>query len=160
GPYVIREKLVSRENAEALRLRTYFYPDLEPLAEGYLEDSQRYIALYSKKIGAYPHSAFSVVASPLPSGFGMPTLTYIGAQVLKLPFIRATSLGHEVLHNWWGNGVYADYARGNWSEGLTTFMADYFYKEQESAAAARDMRHGWLRDFAAVPAGGHQTLAS
>ena len=59
--------------------------------------------------------------------------------MLRLPFIRASSLGHEVLHNWWGNGVLVDYARGNWSEGLTTFMADYAYKSEESAAAAREM---------------------
>lgn len=77
-----------------------------------------------------------VVASPLPTGFGMPKLTYLGADVLRLPFIRKTSLGHEILHNWWRNGVYVDYTRGNWSEGLTTFMADYAYKEDESAAAA------------------------
>ncbi len=73
--------------------------------------------------------------------------------VLQLPFIRDTSLGHEVLHNWWGNGVYPDYASGNWSEGLTTFMADYAYKEQESSEAAREMRLGWLRDFAALQPG-------
>jgi aminopeptidase N len=65
-----------------------------------------------------------------------------------------------VLHNWWGNGVYADYAHGNWSEGLTTFMADYAYKEQESAAAAREMRQSWLRDFAAVPADAQRPLAA
>ena len=63
-----------------------------------------------------------------------------------------------MLHNWWGNGVMVDYARGNWSEGLTTFMADYAYKEAESPAGAREMRLGWLRDFAAVPAGSHQAL--
>jgi aminopeptidase N len=80
----------------------------------------------------------------------MPTLTYLGLEVLRLPFIRATSLGHEVLHNWWGNGVYPDYSKGNWSEGLTTFMADYAYKERESPEAALDMRRGWLRDFAAL----------
>jgi aminopeptidase N len=150
GPYVVREKLVAREAAAPLRVRTYFYGDLAALADGYLEDSARYIELYSREIGAYPYDAFSVVASPLPTGFGMPTLTYLGAQVLKLPFIRATSLGHEVLHNWWGNGVYVDYAKGNWSEGLTTFMADYFYKERESADAAREARLAWLRDFAAA----------
>ncbi len=159
GPYVVREKFVPRRSAEPLRLRTYFYRNLDQLAEDYLEDSRRYIELYSEQIGAYPFAGFSVVASPLPTGFGMPTLTYIGAQVLQLPFIRATSLGHEVLHNWWGNGVYADYATGNWSEGLTTFMADYFYKERDSAAAAREVRLGWLRDFAAVPAGEHRPLA-
>jgi hypothetical protein len=159
GPYTVREKLVQRNGAQ-LRLRTYFFHNLDALAEGYLEDSRRYIDLYSKEIGDYPFSGFSVVASPLPTGFGMPMLTYIGAEVLKLPFIRATSLGHEVLHSWWGNGVYVDYAKGNWSEGLTTFMADYFYKEQQSAAAAQEMRLSWLRDFAAVPAGSHQPLSA
>jgi hypothetical protein len=82
----------------------------------------------------------------------MPNLTYLGRDVIKLPFIRATSLGHEVLHNWWGNGVYPDWQTGNWSEGLTTFLADYAYKEDEGERAAREMRLGWLRDYAAVPA--------
>jgi aminopeptidase N len=90
----------------------------------------------------------------------MPTLTYLGIDVLRLPFIRSTSLGHEVLHNWWGNGVYPDYARGNWSEGLTTFMADYAYKEQASPEAAQDMRRGWLRDFAALSPGQDAPLST
>ena len=163
GPWIVREHRVERVGAEPLRLRTYFPPalDAEPgLAEAYLHDSARYIARYSARIGAYPFTEFSVVASPLPTGFGMPTLTYLGEQVLRLPFIRATSLGHEVLHNWWGNGVLVDYARGNWSEGLTTFMADYAYKEEQSDVAAREMRLGWLRDFAALPMDGQQALAA
>ena len=159
GPYEIREKKVMRGGATPLRLRTYFYRDLAPLAGDYLADTAGYIARYEKEIGEYPFSEFSIVASPLPTGFGMATLTYIGAQVLKLPFIRATSLGHEVLHNWWGNGVYVDYERGNWSEGLTTFMADYAYKEGASPEQARAMRLGWLRDYAAVPATEQTSLA-
>ncbi len=159
GPYLVRERIVARRGAAPLRLRTYFYPDLEPLAAGYLDDSERYIERYRKMIGRYPFASFSVVASPLPTGFGMPTLAYIGAAVLKLPFIRATSLGHEVLHNWWGNGVYVDYATGNWSEGLTTFMADYAYKEEASPEAARETRLAWLRDYAAAPSGEQQSLA-
>jgi len=156
GPWRVREKIAPQEGktaSPALRLRTYFPAalDAEPgLAEAYLEDSRRYIERYSGEIGTYPYSEFSVVASPLPTGFGMPTLTYIGVDVLKLPFIRASSLGHEILHNWWGNGVYVDYARGNWSEGLTTFMADYAYKEGAANDTSRDMRLGWLRDFSAL----------
>ncbi len=163
GPWRVREQLAPRAGTEPLRLRTYFPAELDAidgLAAAYLDDTRRYIARYSKAIGPYPFHGFSVVASPLPTGFGMPSLTYIGAEVLKLPFIRATSLGHEVLHNWWGNGVFVDYASGNWSEGLTTFMADYAYKEEQSAEAAREMRLGWLRDFAAVPAADHKPLAS
>ncbi|HJV75627.1 MAG TPA: M1 family aminopeptidase [Noviherbaspirillum sp.] len=163
GPWIVREKMIPRAAGGPLRLRTYFSPELDAmpgLADGYLDDVRRYLELYGEQIGAYPFTEFSVVASPLPTGFGMPTLTYLGAEVLKLPFIRATSLGHEVLHNWWGNGVYVDYAKGNWSEGLTTFMADYAYKERESPDAARQMRLGWLRDFAALPAGAQQSLSA
>ncbi|MGC1518958.1 MAG: M1 family peptidase, partial [Azonexus sp.] len=151
GPWRVREKTVARKDAPTLVLRTFFPAELdaEPgLAQAYLEDTQRYIERYSQEIGDYPYSEFSIVAGPLPTGFGMPTLTYLGEAVLRLPFIRKTSLGHEILHNWWGNGVYVDYARGNWSEGLTTFMADYAYKEAESATAAAEMRLAWLRDAA------------
>ncbi len=94
-----------------------------------------------------------MVSSPTPTGFGLPTLTYLGIDVLRLPFIRSTSLGHEVLHNWWGNGVYPDYARGNWAEGLTTFMADFAYRERENVEAASAMRLAWMRDYAAMPFG-------
>jgi hypothetical protein len=153
GPWVVREKAVPRPAQEPLFLRTFFPADLDAmpgLAQAYLDDTQAYIERYSKEIGAYPYGEFSIVASPLPTGFGMPTLTYLGVEVLRLPFIRKTSLGHEILHNWWGNGVYVDYQRGNWSEGLTTFMADYAYKEDESPGAASEMRLAWLRDAAVL----------
>ena len=153
GPYQVRERLVQRDGADSLRLRTYFFPELSDLADDYLAAVARYVDLYSRWVGPYPFTEFSVVAGPLPTGFGMPTLTYMGADVLRLPFIRGSSLGHEVLHNWWGNGVYADFERGNWSEGLTAFMADYTYKEQQGPDAAREARLELLRDIAAIPPG-------
>jgi len=159
GPYRIEQIVVRRVAGKRIRLRTYFHPSIAELAPSYLSAVKGYIELYESWIGDYPFREFSVVSSPTPTGFGMPTLTYLGVNVLRLPFIRATSLGHEVLHNWWGNGVYPDYSRGNWSEGLTTFMADYAYKERESAEAARRMRLGWLRDFAAMPRGQDLPLA-
>ncbi len=160
GPYNVTERLVERSGQSPLRIRTWFYQDMADLAEGYLADSARYIARYSQEIGPYPFDAFSVVASPLPTGFGMASLTYLGREVLRLPFIRATSLGHEVLHNWWGNGVTPDWETGNWSEGLTTFMADYAFQEDQSAEAAQAARLGWLRDLAAVPEADDTALAA
>ncbi len=153
GPYHITTNTIQGANGKSIQLRTYFHPEISQLAEGYLDSVKGYIDLYESWIGSYPFTEFSVVSSPTPTGFGMPTLTYLGIDVLRLPFIRATSLGHEVLHNWWGNGVYPDYRKGNWSEGLTTFMADYAYKERESDEAAQEMRLGWLRDFAALAPG-------
>lgn len=153
GPYVIDTLMHHNIKQKPVQLRTYFHPQISQLSKDYLDAVKGYLDRYESEIGEYPYSEFSVVSSPTPTGFGMPTLTYLGVDVLQLPFIRSTSLGHEVLHNWWGNGVYPDYKSGNWSEGLTTFMADYAYKEQESEAAAREMRLGWLRDFAALQPG-------
>ncbi|MEK6686758.1 MAG: M1 family aminopeptidase, partial [Pseudomonadota bacterium] len=153
GPYVIDTQTYPNIKHRPIQLRTYFHPQISNLSRDYLDAVQRYLKLYEAWIGEYPYTGFSIVSSPTPTGFGMPTLTYLGINVLQLPFIRDTSLGHEVLHNWWGNGVYPDYTSGNWSEGLTTFMADYAYKEQESSEAAREMRLGWLRDFAALQPG-------
>lgn len=157
GPYVVDSRTVEVAG-KRVRLRTWFHPEIAELSSGYLDDSVRYVERYSARVGAYPFDEFGVVSSPLPTGFGMPTLAYLGVEVLRLPFIRATSLGHEVLHNWWGNGVYVDYASGNWAEGLTTFLADYAYEEAEGADAARTMRLDWLRDFAAIPEQGDAPL--
>ncbi len=159
GPYRIEERRVRTAAGSEVRLRTYFHPEIADLAGGYLDSVAGYLDLYERRIGAYPFTEFSVVSSPTPTGFGMPSLTYLGIEVLRLPFIRATSLGHEVLHNWWGNGVYPDYARGNWSEGLTTFMADYAYREREGASAALEARLAWLRDYAAMPPADDTALA-
>ncbi|MFQ6617129.1 MAG: M1 family metallopeptidase, partial [Fidelibacterota bacterium] len=80
-------------------------------------------------------------------GYGMPSYTLLGRTVIKLPFIVYTSLGHEIAHNWWGNSVYVDYEGGNWCEGLTTYLADYHYKELESHESATQYRKEILQDY-------------
>ena len=147
GPYKIAETF-----HRGWRLRTYFRAEDTELADTYLERTAGYLDLYDGWIGAYAYPGFSVVSSPLPVGLAFPGMTYLGSQVLRLPFIPDTSLGHEVLHSWWGEGVGVDARDGNWAEGLTTFMADYTYTEQRGAQAAREQRLSWLREFAILPA--------
>jgi len=147
GPYTIQEKMFGK-----IRLRTYFHADIASLAETYLTTSTDYLEHYAKRIGDYPFDDFHIISAPLPVGLGFPNLTYIGRMIAPLPFMRGQSLAHEILHNWWGNGVVADYAHGNWAEGMTTYMADYGLAEQRGPIAAREMRLGWLRDYAALPA--------
>ncbi len=146
GPYVIGERRV-----HGLRLRTYFHTELTDLSDAYLASAAKYIDRFAAIIGDYPYADFHIVSAPLPVGLGFPNLTYVGRRVLPLPFMRARSLAHEVLHNWWGNGVAVDYASGNWAEGLTTYMADYALAEDRGSEAARAMRVKWLRDYAALP---------
>ena len=140
--YVVATKSVGRVTAA-----TYLLPHNQDLAQSYLEATAGYIALYSDLFGPYPFQKFAVVENFFPTGFGFPSYTLMGGRVLRLPFIIHTSLGHEIAHCWWGNGVYVDYARGNWSEALTTYVADYLYKEMKSKQAAFDYRRQWLRNF-------------
>jgi hypothetical protein len=106
--------------------------------------------LYQDLFGPYPFDKFAVVENFFPTGFGFPSYTLIGGRVLRLPFIIHTSLGHEIAHCWWGNGVRVDYASGNWSEALTTYVADYLYKEMKSADDGRAYRRQILRNYATL----------
>lgn len=146
GPYKIGQLAYKK-----VTLRTYFYDDMEDMAQDYLQRTAQYLERFEAEIGPYPFAGFHIVAAPVPAGYGFAGLTYMGARVLRLPFIKETSLGHEILHNYWGNGVFPDYSSGNWAEGLTTYMADYMTAEARSTDKARDMRLNWLREFAALP---------
>ena len=147
GPYTVTEKRMGD-----IRLRTYFHDGSAELAKTYLDASARYISQFEKQIGAYPFKEFHVISAPLPVGMGFPNLTYVGRRILPLPFMRGRSLAHEVLHNWWANGVLIDYETGNWAEGLTSYMADHALAEQRGPDSATEMRLSWLRDYAALPA--------
>ena len=100
------------------------------LADQYLGAIGEYVDMYSRLLGPYPYDKFAVVENTWESGYGMPSFTLLGPKVMRFPFILHTSLPHEILHNWWGNGVYVDYAHGNWSEGLTAYLADHLLREQ------------------------------
>jgi len=127
---------------------TYFLDDDPTLRATYEERTAAYLEMYAKMIGPYPYAKFATVENWFPTGYGMPSYTLLGGQVLRLPFIPYTSFGHEICHNWWGNSVFVDSSEGNWCEGLTVYCADYHYKELESAAAAREYRRNLLKDYA------------
>jgi len=142
GPWKRREA-----EHKGVRVATFLYADDGDLAEPYSAGVKRYLDLYSAWLGPYPFDRFAVVENFFSTGYGMAGFTLLGQDVMRLPFIVNTSLGHEVAHNWFGNGVLVDETRGNWCEGLTTFVADYHYKRTESAAAAAEYRREVCRDY-------------
>ncbi|MBI5429548.1 MAG: M1 family peptidase [Nitrosomonadales bacterium] len=115
------------------------------LAQRYLDATARYLAMYQQLIGPYPYAKFALVENFWETGYGMPSFTLLGSQVIHLPFIVDTSYPHEILHNWWGNGVYVDYAGGNWSEGLTAYLADHLLQEQKGNGA--EYRRSMLQKY-------------
>lgn len=150
GKYVVTE-----EDHHGINVITYTYADEPELSKRYRQATKRYLEMYSEQIGPYPYEKFALVENFWQTGYGMPSFTLLGSQVMRLPFIIGTSYGHEILHNWWGNGVFVDYKTGNWCEGLTNYMADHYYKKLagEDAAFRRTMLQTYLnyvqeeRDF-------------
>jgi aminopeptidase N len=124
----------------------YLRKDDAALAQRYQEATARYIAMYQRLIGPYPYAKFALVENFWETGYGMPSFTLLGSQVIRLPFIIDTSYPHEILHNWWGNGVYVDYTGGNWSEGLTAYLADHLLQEQKGNGA--EFRRSTLQKYA------------
>lgn len=122
-------------------------PDLD-LAARYLTATIDYLAFFDELIGPYPYDKFALVENFWETGYGMPSFTLLGPRVIRLPFILHTSYPHEILHNWWGNSVYVDYPSGNWSEGLTTYLADHLLRERQGRGEAyrRDTLKGYA-DF-------------
>ena len=125
GPVV-----VYRDSAGAVETLVYLRQKDDALASKYLQATAQYIEMYRGLVGPYPYGKFALVENFWETGYGMPSYTLLGPQVIRFPFILSSSYPHEILHNWWGNSVFVDYASGNWCEGLTAYMADHLIQEQ------------------------------
>ena len=152
---------VERDTLGETQILAFFSAQNGKLASGYLQSSREYLQLYQELFGPYPYEKFAVVENFYPTGYGFPGWTLLGSSVIRLPFIRTTSLPHEIAHTWWGNAVEIDYSSGNWGEGLATYVADYYLKELNAPAEALEYRHKILRDYAAlIDVGDDLTLSS
>ncbi len=116
------------------------------LAEKYLATAADYLGMYERLLGPYPYPKFALVENFWETGYGMPSFTLLGPTIIRLPFILHSSFPHEILHNWWGNGVFVDPGRGNWCEGLTAYLADHLVQEQGGRGA--DYRRTSLQRYA------------
>jgi aminopeptidase N len=141
APFVER----SREGARFV-VQTFLRSDDPELARTYLDAGERWLATYDALVGPYPYAKFALVENFWETGYGMPSFTLLGPRVIRLPFLVHSSYPHEILHNWFGNGIYVDPSGGNWSEGLTAYLADHLVQEQRGQGA--EYRRGSLQRFA------------
>lgn len=132
---------------EGIDIYAFFFPEEQGLVKTYINATTRYLDMYQRLLGNYPYGKFAIVENFFQTGYGMPSFTFLGQAVVKLPFIVETSLGHEILHNWWGNTVFVEESQGNWCEGLTSYMADYYYKELKDITSAEDYRKDICRKY-------------
>lgn len=146
APFQFYRQPVASQPAGAVDIQAWLRAEDATLAERYLAATGAYLDRYSALIGAYPYAKFALVENFWETGYGMPSFTLLGPRVLRLPFILHSSYPHEILHNWWGNGVFVDWDSGNWSEGLTAYLADHL--NQALAGRGSRYRHDQLKAYA------------
>jgi aminopeptidase N len=123
------------KDAGAVKAMAFLRKPDQALADRYLDATAQYLEMYRGLLGPYPYSKFALVENFWETGYGMPSFTLLGEQIIRFPFILHSSYPHELLHNWWGNGVFVDLAGGNWCEGLTAYLADHLIAEQRGQGA-------------------------
>lgn len=122
------------QTADATQAMVFLRTPDPALAQAYLDATQQYLKMYGALIAPYPYKKFAVIEHLWESGYGMPSFTLLGPRVLRLPFMLHSSYPHEILHSWWGNGVFVDSRQGNWCEGVTAYLADHLLQEQRGTA--------------------------
>ncbi len=122
-------------------------PEHARFASLFLDAACEYLDLYTPLLGAFPYQRFSIVENFFSSGFAYPGFTVLGPRVVAMAprSLAPGYLDHELLHNWWGNGVYVDPDDGNWCEALTSFCANYFRRIVDGGErAGMEYRRGTL----------------
>lgn len=146
--FVVKTRSWKAQSGQEIQLATYLFPDEAALADEYLDASAKYLDAYIPLLGAYPFAQFAVVENFFSSGLGMPSFTLLGSGVIKRHYTQPYALGHEIVHSWIGNGVFNRVSHGNWVEGLTTYLSNYYYHELTGdQAQAREQRRLMLLGY-------------
>ncbi|MBX3329066.1 MAG: hypothetical protein KF722_01590 [Nitrospira sp.] len=114
---------------QRVELQTHFLPDNAGLADEYLDATARYLDAYVRILGTYPFDKFAVVENFFASGLGLPSFTLLGSGSIRRHYVQPYALGHEIVHSWIGNSVFNRDDHGNWVEGLTTYLSNYYWHE-------------------------------
>ncbi len=120
------------------------------LAFRYEAATARYLTLYENMLTPYPFERFALVENFWETGYGMPGFTLLGPEVIRFPWVLTSSYPHEILHTWWGNSATIDPSGGNWSEGLTAYMADHLFATHRGQDA--QYRRSTLKKFTDIAA--------
>lgn len=101
-----------------------------------MERLHKVLDTYDVLFGHFPYPRLSVLEGPLPGGRSTPSLLIFSGDTV--------SFYQGVLRQWFGSGVYVDYSGGDWSEGLTSYLA---YKYSEGLKWDRLKRKAILLDL-------------
>ena len=146
GKYSVRTRTV-----DGIKISTYFFHEENRFSEAFLNGAEEYLKIYSDLLGSYPFKKFDIVQNFFSSGYGFPTFTLLAPEAIRQgkEFLKPGALDHEIVHSWWGHYVSLKPGTGNWVEALTTYCANYYYKElRMGKEVARKYRQDVMQKYA------------
>jgi hypothetical protein len=120
---------VHQTEHNGISLNLHLKPSQSHHADGLATAIARNLDRYQPLVGAYPLREFAVVDNFFSSGFAFPAFTLLSSMVIDMGERAQNTHGyfdHELLHSWWGNGIFVDPSDGNWCEALATYGANYY----------------------------------
>ena len=146
GKYSVRTRTV-----DGIKISTYFFHEENRFSEAFLNGAEEYLKIYSDLLGSYPFKKFDIVQNFFSSGYGFPTFTLLAPEAIRQgkEFLKPGALDHEIVHSWWGHYVSLKPGTGNWVEALTTYCANYYYRElRMGKEVARKYRQDVMQKYA------------
>ena len=74
-------------DAGAVKAMAFLRKPDQALADRYLDATAQYLEMYRGLLGPYPYSKFALVENFWETGYGMPSFTLLGEQIIRFPFI-------------------------------------------------------------------------
>lgn len=123
-----------------VKIYSLLFKEHEKLSYKILQKSAYYIEMYENLFGVkFPYNSFMVVEDIMPYGHAMNGMAVFGKSIIDKPFIYERSLGHEVLHQYFGSSIECNMKDGNFLEAVTTYFADYYYEKENRIKYRKDI---------------------
>jgi hypothetical protein len=128
GPWEVDEATI-----DGVACRTYLFGHDREHAATLLATLRAAVPRYSKLFRPLPDGRFDVVECVFGAGQGFSGFVLLGDPAL--PDV-SSHLEHALVRSWFGHHVRVDHARGDWSEALAAYFADYRASERAGNDAA------------------------
>jgi hypothetical protein len=138
--FVASTNWVSREARYGdIDIAVHVFPRNESRLDELARQTAHYLQELERMVGKYPFKRLVVAENPLALHYSlsMPTYVLLTQRSVAAEDVEESALNHEIAHEWFGNGVLADYDQGNWGEGAASYFSDLV----EAELAGR----GWER---------------
>lgn len=133
--YVIKK--ITQKNVD---IYTLLFKEHENLSYKLLQKAAYYIEMYESLFSShFPYHNFIIIEDVNPYGHALASMAVFGSSIIDKDFIAQRSLGHEVLHQWFGAAIECSMADGNFLEAVTTYFSDYFYEKDDRITYRKDV---------------------